>query len=51
MLAATWTNLHAGTVTYVFSQTGFVDGGGDAGTLTTTVTGTPEAGGVLQLGT
>jgi hypothetical protein len=50
MLAATCTNLHAGAVTYVFSQTGFVDGGGDAGTLTTTVTGTPEAGGVLQLG-
>jgi hypothetical protein len=50
MLAATCTNLHAGTVTYVFDQTGFVDGAGDAGTLTTTVTGTPEANGVLQLG-
>ncbi len=36
---------HASTVTYNFTQSGWDDGG----TLTGTFTGTPEAGGVIQL--
>ena len=36
---------HASTVTYDFSQSGFDDGG----TLTGTFSGTPEAGGIIQL--
>ncbi len=48
VLATCLTPANASTVTYDFTQGGFVDGAGDAGTLTGSFTGTPEANGTLQ---
>ena len=39
----------ASTISYTFTQGGFVDSACDLGTLSGTFTGTPEAGGILQL--
>jgi hypothetical protein len=40
----------ASTINYAFTQSGFVDSAGDAGTLSVTFSGTPEANGLVQLG-
>jgi hypothetical protein len=44
------TGAQASTINYAFTQGGFVDSAGDAGTLSGTFSATPEAGGLVQLG-
>src|SRR5579863_10039405 len=50
MLAGIGSHAQASTVSYTFTQGGFVDANNDTGTLSGSFAGTPEAGGVLQLG-
>jgi hypothetical protein len=48
MIGLVCTNASASSVNYTFTQTGFVDQGGNAGTLNGTFTATPESNGLIQ---